>query len=241
MSMTDDQAETLAELIDQQPQRQAQRSVYLEGENERARRRVRRAVRARARHPVSPAEARRETRRQADPLPRQQRAVPRRVLGRQCSAASCRCRWRSASATSTTQAAAHREKLGKPFIYTDRKIAGSHRRLRGHGRRAGHVRRPRARAPSSSTTSTTSRAPARCIARQAGRHGVHPVLLGLDQRAEGRGAHARATSSRTRAARARPSQFERGRRQSLLDAADPRHGPDRHAHHHVREPHAAAT
>src|SRR5678809_1225031 len=33
--------------------------------------------------------------------------------------------------------------------------------------------------------------------------------------------------------------LDRGRRQSHLDATDPRHGPDRHAHHDVRASHAA--
>ncbi len=190
MSMTHamTRAETLAELHHQQPQRQAHDQLPRSRE-QRTRRGLRRAVRARPGHPVPPAETRRETRRQADHLPRQQRAVPRRVLGRHARRHRARAGGAGHQRRAQAQTTAHREEARQALHLHGPEDPGPHREFRGSRRRAGHLRRPR-------LAGLLRRVDRRHLARrpgsrgQARRHGLHPVLVGLDQRAQGRGAHA---------------------------------------------------
>ena len=184
-------ATTLTELIDSNRDCAAQHHLSRRRER-RAQCLVRRAVRARARHPVSPAEARRAARRQADPVPRQQRAVHRRVLGggarrHRAGAGGARHQRRA-----SPQAAAHRAQA-RQAVHLHRAQARSTASARSP-RQAGEARHR--------STACASRAflvddlddisqRRRAAPGAARRHGLHPVLLGLDQRTQGRGAHAR--------------------------------------------------
>ena len=181
-------------------------------------------------------------RRQADPVSRQQRAVHRCVLGRRCSAASCRCRWRSASATSiATSCCASRRSSASRSSTRNASTLDRIGAFAGAGGRDG--RRSTAcssRAFLVDELDDISRA-GEVHRAQAGRHRVHPVLLGLDQRARRAWCSRTRTSSPTARGAAEAARFNEDDVSLVLDAADPRHGPHRHAHHDVREPHAAAT
>ena len=154
-------ATTLTELFE--ANRNAAQEHHLSRRRERlARCLLRRAARARARHPVSPAAHRREARRQAHPVPRQQRAVHRRLLGGHprrhhpgarrarvsaTSIATSCCASRASSAThSSTPSASSLDRIGA--------FADAGGRDRG-------VRRACARARSSSMIWMTSRGPAK--------------------------------------------------------------------------------
>jgi len=100
------------------------------------------------------------------------------------------CRWRWASATSTVTSccashAASASRFCTPSAARSSASAPSRRR-----RARLQCSRGCVSAPSWWTTSTTSRAPAACSARSPTTR-LHPVLLRLHQRAQGRGAHAR--------------------------------------------------
>ena len=188
---------TLTEMME--ANRSGRRAASLSGGRERFARRLLRANCTSARWAFCiTCSAGRAARRQADPVPRQQRAVHRRLLGRGAGrhhAGAGRARHQRRA---SPQAAAHRAQA--------RQALPLHRRKRSLERigafaaqvgEHGACSRNCARAPSWSMSWMTSPAPASVQQRAAGGHGLHPVLLRLHQRAQGRGAHARATSSPT--------------------------------------------
>ncbi len=180
-------AETLAELIHKH--RGVKRVVsYLEGEsNERVVGYDELYERALG-ILYSPAEAGREAGRQAHPLPRQQRAISRCLLGRHAGRDRARAGCARHQRRAQTQAAAHRQEAGQTVHLHRPEDSGSHRCLCRRGRRAGNFRRPR-------LARLLRRAGRRHLEgrpgarRQTRRHGLHPVLLRLHQRTQGRGAH----------------------------------------------------
>ena len=186
-------AETLGELIDRQPHASSAPSPISKARTASATLSYARAVRARARHPVPPAEARRAGR--GDKLiiyPRQQRAVPRRLLGRHARRHRAGAGGARHQRRTQAQAAAHRAAswASPSSTPTARRWIASAPSPAAAGEQAA-VRRACARAPSSSRpVDDISRAGKRADG-QRRRHGLHPVLLRLHQRTEGRRAHAR--------------------------------------------------
>ena len=232
-------AETLAELLTNN--RGVKRTIsYLESREQRTRGELRRAVRARARHPVPPAEARREARRQAHHLSRQQRAVPRRLLGRHARRHRARAGGARHQRRAQAQAAAHREEAGQALHLHRPQDARSHRRVRGSRRRAGHVRRPAVARLLRRTGRRHFEAPARCMPSSRTTWPSSSSPPGSTSEPKGIVLTHRNILVNARGA-GEASRLERERHQPHLDAADPRHGPHRHAHHDVRASHAAAT
>ena len=130
------------------------------------------------------------------------------------------------------------KKLGKPFIYTDRKTLDRIGAFAGGAGEQVDVRRP-------ALARVLRRAGRRHLEGRQGARRQARTTRRSSSSPPARPASRRASCSRTgnildeRARRGRGVELERERHQPDLDAADPRHGPDRHAHHDVRASHAA--
>ena len=156
--------------------------------------------------------------------------------GRRCSAASSRYRSPRASAMSTaTSCCASRASSAHRIIYTEQRLL---ERIGSFADRAARAR-PRssrcARAPSWWTSSSSSGRSGKPLPRAA------RTTSPSSSSPPARPASPRAWCSRTRnllanirgGRRGRP--FHRRRRQPVVDAADPRHGPDRLSSDHARQ------
>ena len=147
--------------------------------------------------------------------------------GRACSAASSPCRSRPATPTSTRRSSsACSRACSAPTLATERKVFD---RLRTYAARK-RPRRHRSRASNGArcswTRSPTSSVPGIAHRAAAGRHRVRPVLVRVDQRAQGRHPHASQPDDQHRRDRVRHRRAP-GRREPVVDAADARHGTDR--------------
>ena len=155
----------------------------------------------------------------------QQRAIPRRVLGRgrgrHRAGAARRRHQRRASA----QAVAGGAQARTPVPLHRREEPGAPAGARGRGRGNRALRRTQVALFPGGIDHRHLAAGQAPPARPLGSR-LHPVLLRLDQRAEGRDADAR-QSDRQHRGRDRRRQIQRSRRHLELDAADPRHGIDR--------------
>ena len=161
------------------------------------------------------------------------------LSGRRSSAASCRCRSPPASATSIgTSCCASRASSAAPTSTPSSGCSSASRASRASTASAALYEALRRRAFLVDELDELRRQRQAASRLPAG-PGLHSVLLGLDQRAQGRGAHARQPDGQH-------PRLDRGRAlqsrgcESLVDAADARHGPDRLSPGDVRQPRALA-